>query len=662
MSRSTALLSQRGAISRALPGYEVRAGQLGMAEAVERTLEEGRILLCEAGTGTGKTLAYLIPALLSKTKVVVSTATRALQEQIAFKDVPLIGRALGIEPPVAVMKGLSNYVCLRRFHEFSKTEGMAGNAAELVENWVSATETGDLVELAGLAEDHPIRARIGSSSDTRIGSSCEHYDHCFVTRMRLEAERAQLLIVNHHLFFADLALRGPHPGRVLPDYDAVVFDEAHQLEDIATEFFGVRVSRARIDRFAEDTRRALLLYRGEASLGAAVLEQLVLENRRFWGCLAERLGGAEGRVNVDRDVFSGDAERAWHVLDTALEAVGALAATEAARRVAGAALRPPAAREALELAERRAQTIRDNLATIVEGAPGRVTWLELAANQAVLSSSPVDISELLRDRVFERAGAVVMTSATLSDLDRDGRDGHFGYIRSRLGLDREDFVVDELRIESPFDFARNTLLYLPDDLPEPSDVTFHERAAERVAELVELTCGGAFVLTTSLRSMRALHRLLTQRLRGRRAFVQGQAPKQALLSAFRADGNAVLTATMGFWEGVDIAGPALRLVVLEKVPFAVPSDPLLQARAARLEAEGKSPFSELSVPAAAIALKQGFGRLVRSATDTGIVALLDRRVLRRGYGARLLGALPASRRVHRMSDVQAFAERVWSGD
>jgi ATP-dependent DNA helicase DinG len=638
-----------------------------MAEAVERTLDEGRILLCEAGTGTGKTLAYLVPALLGDKKVVVSTATRALQEQIAFKDVPLIGRALGVEPSVAVMKGLSNYVCLRRFHEFSKTDDGTNGAAELVQEWVSETETGDLVELSGLAEDHPVRARIGSSSDTRIGSSCEYYERCFVTRMRQEAERARLVIVNHHLFFADLALRGPHPGRVLPDYDAVVFDEAHQLEDIATEFFGVRVSRGKVDRFVEDTRRAVALRRGRtgsgtASSGEVVLQQLLAENVRFWSCLGRSLGDAEGRVNVERDVFTGEVARAWHALDTALEAVGALAATEAARPASGAA-GSPAGREALELAERRARTLRDTLATIVEGGPGRVTWLEQGSGQAVLSSSPVDVSEMLRERVFERVGSVVMTSATLSDLDQGALDADagssFGYVRSRLGLDRADFVVDELRIESPFDFAQNTLFYVPEDLPEPNDPSFLDKAAGRIVELVELTHGGAFVLTTSLRSMRALHRLLSPRLHGRRSFVQGQAPKPALLSAFRADGRAVLVATMGFWEGVDIAGSALRLVVLEKVPFAVPSDPLLQARAARVEAEGKSPFAELSVPAAAIALKQGFGRLVRSAEDTGIVALLDRRVLRRGYGARLLGALPASRRAHHMSDVCAFAARVW---
>jgi ATP-dependent DNA helicase DinG len=684
------ILGPGGPLSRALSAYESRGGQLEMAAAVERALREDRILFCEAGTGTGKTLAYLVPALLSGKKVIVSTATRALQEQIFQRDLPLIEEATGVAFPVALMKGLSNYVCKRRLAEFrASPEALRPKYARTLDalaSFLEDSETGDFAELAGMAEDDPLRAEVASSSDTRLGASCQYFDECFVTNMRRDAERARLVVVNHHLFFADLALRGPHPGRVLPDYDAVIFDEAHQLEEIATEFFGMRVSRRRLDRLLSDTERALRaagaadpLFGGDSALRSVSAVEVSAD--AFFHALGEAVGGDE-RVTLERDVFSGEVAASWHALDSALE--GLAAAAEMARgRLSAPSLRgprpPSTLPEALELAARRSEDARAALAQVVEGSAGRVTWLERGSQNVTLASSPVDISLLFRERIFETVPAVVLTSATLStagpsreaareperfeDPEAEGARARplksaFSYFRARYGVADEQVSVTELVVPSPFDFERNALLYTPKDLPAPNAPSFAERAAERVAELIAITGGGAFVLTTSHKTLQMLARLLPPRLGGKRLLVQGTRPKAALTQAFRADGNAVLLATQSFWEGVDVPGRALRLVVLEKIPFSVPTDPVMVARGRELEAAGENPFMKLSVPAAAIALKQGFGRLIRTQRDVGIVALLDERVHRRGYGKLILGALPPAQRTNELEDVRGFWKRV----
>jgi ATP-dependent DNA helicase DinG len=683
------VLGPSGPLAEGLDRYEERPGQLRMAEAVERALSDERVVLCEAGTGTGKTLAYLVPALLSGKKVVISTATRALQEQIFFKDLPLANRILGLPMQATLMKGLGNYLCRRRFEEFTRSEEAArpglGRALDTVRSWLEATETGDLGELSALREDDPVRLAIASSSETRLGQPCQHFDACFVTRMRREAEAARLVIVNHHLFFADLALRGPHPGRVLPDYDAVIFDEAHQLEDVATAFFGVRVGEARLARALDDAERALRHVGAFDALFArssgAAVERARAAVRDFFAELARGVPRGEPRLTLERDVWSGPAQGRWHELDGALEHVEleSRAARERASRV-GSSPPPGRARttsvgESLDATERRMSDLREQLGVIVDGGSGRVTWLELGPRGAALSSSPVDLSFLLRQRIFETVPAIVLTSATLATraAPRETTDdpavptsanakstSPFGYIRSRLGLSDDGVRVDELVVDSPFDFERQALLYTPRDLPPPASADFVERAAQRVAELVRLVGGGAFVLTTSLRSMRAFHAGLRALVPERRWLLQGDAPKATLLGAFRAAGDAVLVATSSFWEGVDVPGRALRLVVLEKVPFAVPTDPVVRARAEVLERDGKNPFMELHVPAAAIALKQGFGRLIRTRRDAGIVALLDERVHKKGYGRVLLEALPPATRTDDLAVVRSFWSRLAS--
>lgn len=664
-----------------------------MARAVEGALRDERILFCEAGTGTGKTLAYLVPALLSGKKVVVSTATRALQEQIFQRDLPLIERALGISFPVALMKGLSNYVCRRRLAEFRASpeslRPMYARSLDALARFLDDSESGDFAELAGMAEDDPLRAEVASSSDTRLGASCQYFDECFVTHMRREAERARLIVVNHHLFFADLALRGPHPGRVLPDYDAVIFDEAHQLEDIATEFFGMRVSRRRLDRLLADTERALRaagasdpLFGGDSAMRSVSAVEVAADV--FFHALGAAAGRDE-RITLERDIFSGEVANAWHALDSALEGLSGAAETARGRLTAPTLRgpRPPSTLpDALELASRRSEDARSALSQVVEGGAGRVTWLEQGQKNITLASSPVDLSTLFRERIFETVPAVVLTSATLStasstirgepasvgdDVEEPSERERaiktaFGYFRARYGVADTRIDVNELVVPSPFDFEKNALLYTPRDLPAPNAPGFIEQAAERVAELVAITGGGAFVLTTSHKTLQLLSRLLPKKLGGKTLLVQGTRPKAALTQAFRADGNAVLVATQSFWEGVDVPGRALRLVILEKIPFSVPTDPVMVARGRELEAAGENPFMKLSVPAAAIALKQGFGRLIRSQRDVGIVALLDERVHRRGYGKLILGALPPAQRTDELVAVREFWARVGSSN
>ena len=649
------LLGPEGPFAAKFGAYEHRTSQLRMADAVERTLREERILLCEAGTGTGKTLAYLVPVLLSNKRVVISTATKALQEQIAYKDLPLIARTLELDPRVIVMKGLTNYVCRRRLAEFRMSEEATrpryASPLRVLSQWVSETETGETSELAGLSEDDPIWPHVTSSTDTRIGSGCAYHDECFVTRMRREAESAQVVIVNHHLFFADLALRGPHPASVLPDYDAVVFDEAHQIEDVAGLFFGSRVSRLRTNRLATELGRVI----GALAPSSNVPEQVLFASDRFWELVLREHQGGAPRATVEHDFWRGPLQQAYFGLDLALEgALGVLTSVDPADDTLSAARLRPAV---VELLVRRTQALRDQLTGVVDGGAGMVTWLELSP--PALSSTPVDLAPVLSDRVFASIPAVVLTSATLTTGDTaptapgNGSATPFHYFRRRFGV-RDDVGAEELAVGSPFDFERQAVLYTPKDLPPARSAAFLEKAADRVRDLVAITGGGAFVLTTSIASMQRLHGLLKTRLPRQTLFVQGQAPKQALVSAFRASGDAVLVATQSFWEGVDVPGRALRLVVLEKLPFAVPTDPVVRARSLAIERSGGNPFMDLFVPGAAIALKQGFGRLIRTRRDYGIVALLDERVHTKGYAKRLLRALPPVQTTHALSDVESF--------
>lgn len=639
-----AILGPGGPLSRTLAGYEDRPEQLRMAEAVARALERETTLLVEAGTGTGKTLAYLVPAILSGKKVVVSTGTRALQDQIVGKDLPLLAATTGLPVRAAAMKGLSNYVCLRRLDE-AIASARAGASPELlaIARFARGSALGDRAELGEVSDEHRAWADVTSSPETRIGAKCEHYERCFVTQMRARADDAQIVVVNHHLYFADLAARGgAFARRVIPDHDAVIFDEAHRIEDVATDFFGVRVGSRRLDALVGDTRRSLIAARALDPFGrgdsAWFVDSVAARAAAFFVALP--LAGdtaALGREALADPTLTS----AWHALDDALEGLAAHL-----RRVGVGS-------EPLAQAARRAFEIREDLAQILDDrGTVMVRYAERRARSVSIAAAPIDLSEILRERLFFRTGAVVLTSATLTsggDATGAGK-GQFRFLRQRLGI---DFDVEEMVLGSPFDWTRQAALYTPASLPDPRDDAYLAAAAAEIEALVEMTGGGAFVLCTSLRMMRALHAALAQRL-AVPTMIQGQQPKALLVERFREIGNAVLFATASFWEGIDVPGEALRLVVIDKLPFEVPSDPVVAARIAHLEEHGENAFVSYQVPSAAITLKQGFGRLVRTRSDRGIVAILDRRLTARGYGKTLLGSLPPCARVATLEEAREF--------
>lgn len=633
-----------------------------MADAVERALADDHVLLCEAGTGTGKTLAYLVPAILSGKTVVVSTATKALEDQIYAKDLPLIAKVLGLSTQAVLVKGLSNYLCLRRYNELRKSPSSAHpqgtrGSLPMLESWAAESETGDVAELSQMNEGDPLWAMVNSGSETRIGSSCSYFDRCFVTRMKRDMEKARLLIVNHHLFFADLAVkrnameRGFGGAGVLPPYDAVIFDEAHQLEEIATDFFGTKISRARVGTMLRDTDKAFVscglvdaIFGGGE--GSALTGSVRSAADTMFDRLARLSSNTEGRTPLQSDIWAGELLDAYHVFDSTLEALEHYA-------------RENPRGEAVDLVAKRAALLREEAARIVDPALNQVKWVEARDKNVSAGASPVELGSLFKAYVFDRVTSCVLTSATLTTtVGSPSKEGEakspFQFLRSRLGLKGElDFSVKELCVASPFDYSRAAMLYTPRDLPEVNEPAFAQAAGERIAQLIEITGGGAFVLCTSLRGMKALADILKRRV-SVPFMVQGEAPKYALLSRFRASQHAVLVATMSFWEGVDVPGSALRLVIIEKLPFAVPSDPIVAARCLAIEKEGGNPFAEYSVPQAAITLKQGFGRLIRTRSDHGIVAILDRRIQTRGYGRGLISALPRTQRSENIEDVRAF--------
>lgn len=696
-------------LARRLAGYEQREGQLEMARAVHAAFDHDGHLFVEAGTGTGKTFAYLVPAVLSGRRVVVSTATHALQEQIFDKDLPLVRDVLrehGVDVRAALMKGLSNYLCKRRLAERLRSGEPVSAELAAIERWGLETRTGDRAELVTSSEAAPEWRDVHSGTETRIGAGCKYFDECFVTQMRREADNAQIVVVNHHLFFADLALKTGKAGAfggAIPPYDAVVFDEAHQIESVATEFFGVRVSTSRLDRLLRDARRAVLGARILDSRSMQILDGVDLAGHEFFKAWQPAGRGGRGPgASLDRSPPSSPGG-----LDDTRRLLAPSEWTPQRRESAGrfdAALQALVAMalavvedDAMAMIARRAGELRADLARVhassedktrserhwdpegwaddddgrpgsspsaswrhpqrdvlmqraIAGFEGGVTWVDARDRAVTLGASPVDLAPLLQERLFDRVASVVCTSATLATATHAGPSFHFA--RARLGARAE---TAELVVASPFDFASRAALYVAEDLPEPGVPGFEDACAARACELVDITGGGAFVLCTSNRSMRAIHAAIA-RARGQtsRLLVQGEAPKHVLLDRFRAAGDAVLVATMSFWEGVDVPGHALRLVVIDKIPFAVPIEPVVAARSAKIEAEGGNPFIQYSVPAAAITLKQGFGRLIRTKKDAGIVALLDRRAVKRGYGRSLLQSLPPARRVRTVDAVRDF--------
>ena len=634
-----------GLISKAHPEYEHRPGQIQMAEAVVRAFEQRHHLIVEAGTGTGKTLAYLVPAIAaacgSGARVVISTGTKNLQEQLMDKDIPFLSDVLPAKFRAAVMKGRNNYACLHRIKRAESMPVLEGldeiDHFDEVFRWVTQTGTGDRAELSNLPENLPFWRHIDARSDTCLGQQCADFEPCFITRMRQRAIDADIIVVNHHLFFADLALRHGAYGSVLPDYAAVILDEAHQIEDVASEYFGSQVSTYQIDDLLRDAGVLKLEDRETEKELTRISARIQRFADAFWVSFREGRG-LEGRFAVAPQVAQVDNLRlmeiendaqvnnlrqsdAYHALDNALN-----------RLETTLAALPEAPADA-ESIVRRTRQLRFDLNFIIKGEDKKfVYWLERRGRGVFLRASPIDVSGLLQDKLFEKIPTVVLTSATLSSA------GNFRFIRERLGLDK----AEEMIAESIFDFQHQAVLYLPPQMPDPRSPQWASAAAEEVSKIVNATEGRAFVLSTSLSGMNELFERVAPQV-DYPCFVQGSASKGALLKKFRSTPNAVLFATSSFWQGVDVRGEQLSCVIIDKLPFAVPSDPVVAARQRYIEERGGSSFHEYSVPQAIISLKQGLGRLIRSTTDRGVLAVLDPRLRTKMYGQTFLQSLPPCR-------------------
>lgn len=627
---SERMFGPEGLLAKDLPAYEHRPSQQEMSAAVERALRSDGALLVEAGTGTGKTLAYLIPALASGKKVIVSTGTKGLQEQLYFKDIAFLREVLPWRFIATYMKGRSNYLCLRRWGLFRQQPYFAGATPALVETmtkWADTTGRGDRAEILDLPDDSPLWDDINARGDQCLGSKCPTYRDCFVTKARQEAAEADLVVVNHHLFFADLMVKDAY-GAILPPAQAVIFDEAHLIEDIATDYFGIQISNYRLEELCRDAmREAEPLPQKGKELGGTVEGIGASAGRMF-----AHFGGGEARGRLDRQVLTPPVLEEAATLANLLQL---LAAT--VDLIDG---KP----DGLDAVGRRAALLKTDLETVLgQSVEGLVYWWEVRGRGVFLHANPIDVSTVLREKVFSGLGAKVLTSATLTAR------GTFDYIESRLGMEPDEKLV----LESPFDYSTQALLYLPPSMPDPADRSFAAAIAGQVMALTSRSRGRAFVLFTSYRNMDEVHALCAGKI-PYPVLKQGERPRYALLEAFRKDGNSVLFATGSFWEGVDVQGEALSCVIIDKLPFASPGDPVVEARIEALKKAGVNAFTRYQVPEAIITLKQGLGRLIRTGTDRGVLALLDPRVRTKEYGRMFLQSLPPCPVTGDLDDVAGF--------
>ncbi len=635
-----------GVLSQTHPAYEFRRGQLQMAQAVEQALEERRHLIVEAGTGTGKTLAYLMPVIRSGKRVIISTGTKNLQEQLFHKDVPFLQQALypdgNRKISVCYMKGRNNYLCRKKLYDLTGQPVLNGldeiEQYRAIAAWEENTASGDRSELASLPEASALWHKLDARADTCLGQKCSAWDKCFVTEMHRRAMESDIIIVNHHLFFADLAIKqqadGAPDAGILPEAGAVIFDEAHELEDVAGNYFGISVSAARLEELCRDVEASLQRNRVYTSGLSGAIKSLRERSAFFFSLLPE----GEGRFAFEnRREFLEENGEEFLGLQRSLTHIGAELENL------------PSKPEEVFAFSRRAQELQVQLGFAMESEDrNTVFWIERRRTgreklNVSLQATPIDVGPVLRECLWSKLDTVVLTSATLAV------GGGFDYIRQRLGIEH----AKDLVLPSHFDYPNQAILYVPPDLPDPRTPQFSVKAADRIRKLLEITRGRSFVLFTSYAQMRDIY----QRLLGEVEFpmlLQGDAPKSALLEEFRITPNCVLFATSSFWQGVDVQGEQLSCVIIDRLPFAVPSDPVVAARVKAVDAEGGNAFFQYQVPAAVITLKQGFGRLIRSLHDRGLLALLDNRILKKQYGRVFVESLPNYRRTTELEAVERW--------
>jgi len=641
-----------GVLSQRHPAYEFRRGQLAMATAVEDALNEKRHLIVEAGTGTGKTLAYLLPIIKSGQRVIVSTGTKNLQEQLFFKDVPFLEEALFGESTtgsprlkVCYMKGRQNYLCRKKLYDLTGQPVLNGleeiNELRTLLDWEKETKTGDRAELSMLPETSPLWGKLNASAEHCVGSKCAEFERCFITEMRRKAAESDIIIVNHHLFFADLSVKlsaekAPDAG-VLPSAACVIFDEAHELEDVASSYFGITVSNLKV----EDLLRDLEITLREKKMISTDLLQLsgrIRERAQFFFSL---LPAGDGRFAFDN--------REDFLEENGGEFVGL---KNVLRQLHSEMQAIPNKPDEVHNLIRRTDELHAQLCFLMESRDrNTVYWIERRGGRGrggkvenvFLQATPIDVSAILRRSLFDRFDSIVLTSATLAVA------GGFDYIKGRLGLEN----ARELIVPSHFDYESQALFFVPPNMPDPRDAGFTAQATMRIRQLLEITRGRAFCLFTSLAQMQQVHDALLGQL-DYPMLLQGSAPKTALIEQFRSTPNAVLFATSSFWQGVDVQGEQLSCVIIDKIPFAVPSDPIVQARGRAIDEAGGNSFVDYSVPAAVITLKQGFGRLIRSLNDRGLLVLLDNRILKKQYGRIFVQSLPPYTRTTDIRKVEEF--------
>ncbi|NNJ95124.1 MAG: ATP-dependent DNA helicase [Halobacteria archaeon] len=639
MSEITDLLGESGPLAKVLPGFAPREEQQRMAEATVASIEAQQKLIVEAGTGTGKTFAYLMPVLRSGRRVIISTGTRHLQDQLYGKDLPIVRDALHAPVNTALLKGRTNYLCLHRLataaEDGGRLQGRQLHELEEVRAWSGRTRQGDIAELGLLSEDSPVWPRVTSTTENCLGLECEHYQECYVVKARRHAMEADVVVINHHLLFADMVLKEEGFGELLPGADAFVIDEAHQLPEVASVFFGTTLSSHQLRDLARDIRLEHLREAGDMQDlpdAAGQLEGQVHRVRLALGQRDRRAAWSEVSANSELQAVLQDLQQSLQQLSDWL--------AMAAERGKG-----------LESCRQRAVLLRDRLALLQQHASGEyIHWFETFRTSFRLNLTPLNVAPVFRECLETLSSAWIFTSATLAVGDS------FSHFAAQLGL--ED--ADTLKLDSPFDYQRNALLYLPENMPQPNQPGYVEAVVACARAVLEASGGRAFILFTSHSALRTAAKLLADEC-DYPLLVQGDAPRSELLEQFRAAGNAVLLGTSSFWEGVDVRGETLSCVIIDKLPFGSPGDPVLQARIEALREQGANPFMQYQLPRAVITLKQGIGRLIRDQADRGVLVLCDPRLLEKSYGRIFLRSLPAMPRTRDVDDVHEFFAGVGSG-